>query len=132
MPVFLALSALVWLPYGLWCLARPEILADFAGVAATTPTAVAEIRAMYGGLQAAIGALAVLALVRPDRRRGVVLTLGVLTAGLGVARLLAVVLGAGLSSYTVGALVIEFGSAAWAAVLLASSVNGHQGSKMLP
>lgn len=118
MPIFLALSSLVWLPYGLWCLARPEILAAFAGVAATTPTAVAELRAMYGGLQTAIGVLAALALARPDRRRGVVLTLGVLTAGLGIARLLGVVLGAGISSYTAAALVIEFGSAVWAALLL--------------
>jgi hypothetical protein len=108
----------VWLPYGLWCLARPEILAEFAGVTATTPTAVAELRAMYGGLQAAIGTLAALALARPAHRRAVVMTLGVLTGGLGLGRLLAVLLGAGLSGYTTGALVIELGSVLWAAALL--------------
>jgi len=118
MTTFLALSALLWTPYGLWCLVRPEVLAEVAGVTATTPTAVAEVRAMYGGLQTAVGLLALLALARPALRRGVVTTLGMLTGGLGLARLLAVVLGAGLSSYTAGALVIELGSVAWAAALL--------------
>jgi len=118
MTIFLALSALVWLPYGLWCFARPEILAEFAGVVATTPTAGAELRAMYGGLQMAIGALAVIGLARPPIRRGLVATFGVLTGGLGIGRLLAVVLGAGLSSYTAGALVIELGSVVWVAALL--------------
>jgi hypothetical protein len=118
MRVFLAVSALVWLPYGLWCFARPEILAAFAGLAATTPTAIAEVRAMYGGLQIAIGVLAVVALARPHHRRSVVLTLGLLTGGLGIARLLAVLLGAGVSGYTAGGLIVEFGSMAWAAALL--------------
>ncbi len=118
MTIFLTLSSLVWFPYGLWCLARPQILAEFAGVTATTPTATAEIMAMYGGLQMGIGILAALAVAKPAERRGVVLTLGVLTAGLGITRLLAVLLGAGLSSYTTGALVVEFGSAVWAGALL--------------
>jgi hypothetical protein len=116
--IFLALSALVWLPYGLWCFARPEILAELAGVTATTTTAVAELRAMYGGLQMAIGVLAVIGLARPALRRGLVMTFGVLTGGLGIARLLAVFLGAGVSSYTGGALVLEFGSVVWVTALL--------------
>jgi len=116
--IFLALSALVWLPYGLWCFARPEILAEFAGVAGTTGTAVAELRAMYGGLQMAIGVLALVGLARPALRRGLVMTFGVLTGGLGVARLLAVLLGAGLSGYTGGALVVELGSVVWVLALL--------------
>jgi hypothetical protein len=118
MTIFLAASVLVWLPYGLWCFARPESLAAIAGVAARTPTGVAELRAMYGGLQIAIGALAAIGLARPALRRGVVMTLGLLTGGLGSTRLLAVVLGAGLSSYTAGGLVFELGSVLWVAALL--------------
>ena len=118
MTIYLALNAIVWFPYGLWCLVRPETLTAFAGVTMLTPTAVAEVRAMYGGLQAAVGAIAVTALVRPDHRRTIVMVLGVLTAGLGAARLIAALSGAGFSAYTGGAVVFELGSAAWAAVLL--------------
>ena len=46
--IFLALSALVWLLYGLYCLLVPGSLAEAAGVAATTPTGTTELRAMYG------------------------------------------------------------------------------------
>ena len=50
--IFLALSALIWLPYGVFCLIQPQFLAGAAGVAFTSPTGSTEIRAMYGGLSA--------------------------------------------------------------------------------
>ena len=118
MTIFLALSALVWLPYGLYCFARPDVLHQIAGVAATTPTAMTELRAMYGGLQAALGALAIVGLMRPELRRSMVLTFGILAGGLGLARLGGILMGGGLSGYTVGGLAFEYGFAIWAGVLL--------------
>jgi len=118
MTLFLAVNALIWLPYGLWCLVRPDTLMAVAGVSATTPTAVAELRAMYGGLQAAIGAVAMTALLKPAHRSTIVMVLGTLTAGLGTARLVAALTGSGFSSYTVGGLVFELGATVWAASLL--------------
>jgi Domain of unknown function (DUF4345) len=116
--VFLGLSALVWLPYGLYCFFRPDSLADAAGVTAVTPTAVIELRAMYGGLQAAIGVLAALALVRPRLRYPAVVALLFLCAGLGLSRVAAVVLVGEVSAYTGFAVVLELGSTACAAWLL--------------
>jgi hypothetical protein len=111
--VFLALSALIWLPYGIFCLFQPGYLAEAAGVVATTPTGTTELRAMYGGLQAAIGALALVACLRPSLRRTALVTLVVLTAGLGSARLIGLALDGGFTAYTGAGLGLE-----WTTVLL--------------
>lgn len=117
--IFLGLSALVWLLYGLYCFAAPQSLADGAGVAFQSPTGSTELRAMYGGLQAAIGALAALGALRADWRRHALVALAFLTAGLGAARLAGLALDGGFSSYTATALVFEWVSAAAAFLLLA-------------
>ena len=109
--IFLGLSALLWLPYGVFCLVQPSFLAGAAGVAASSATGTVELRAMYGGLQAAIGTLCALGSASPLWRSHALVGLGVLTAGLGLARLAGVAAGGGLSSYTAMALVLEFGSA---------------------
>jgi hypothetical protein len=119
--VFLAFAALVWLPYGLWCLADPGYLAGAAGVAFQSPTGSTELRAMYGGLQAGLGALALGGVLRPRLERPALLALGFQCAGLALARLGGVALDGPPSSYTATALVFEIGSAALAAFCLARS-----------
>ena len=89
--LFLAANALLWILYGLFCLARPGFLDEAAGIVARTTTATTELRAMYGGLQVAIGAMAAAALLRPALEGAAI---GALVDG-------------GLSSYTVGALMLE-------------------------
>lgn len=115
--IFLAVSALVWLPYGLFCLAKPSYLASVAGIAASTATGTVELRAMYGGLQVAIGALSALGCASAAWRRNALTTLGMLTAGLGFGRLAGVVAGGGVSSYTATALGFELASAVLAFTL---------------
>jgi hypothetical protein len=105
--IFLVLEALVWLPYGLYCLFAPAYLADAAGVRFLTPTGSTELRAMYGGLQAAIGALALSGVGRAALRRPALITIAFLCTGLGSSRLLGVILDRGLSGYTVAGLVFE-------------------------
>lgn len=116
--VFLGLSVLVWLPYGLYLAASPDALAGIAGVAATTATGTTELRAMYGGAQTAIGAIALLGLVRAAHARAALVTLGCLTAGLGSVRLAGAVVDGSFGAYTNGALVLELGSVALVAALL--------------
>lgn len=105
--VFLGLSALVWLPYGIVCFARPETLAEGAGVTATGATGIVELRAMYGGLQIALGVLAALGAMRPALRHPALVTLAFVGAGLGLARLGGALGAADFSGYTVFALVFE-------------------------
>jgi hypothetical protein len=117
--IFFALTALVWLPYGLFCFFRPDYLAEAAGVAASTTTGTIELRAMYGGLQAGIGALALAAALRPALVRPVLVASCFLFAGLAVSRLLAAISAHELSTYTLSGLGLEWGSTAIAVWLLA-------------
>jgi len=106
--IFLALCAVLWLPYGLMCLANPGSLADAAGVVATSATGTVELRAMYGGLQAAVGALALAGALRPPLAPHALLALGALSAGLGVSRLASATLAGAFESYTLSALGLEW------------------------
>jgi len=101
---------LLWLPYGLVCLFQPAILEGVAGVAYTSATGSTELRAMYGGIQSALGALALAAVIRPRFSRAALTSLAVVTGGLGVARLLGTLLDGGFSAYTGVGLAVEFGS----------------------
>ena len=115
--IFLGLSALIWLPYGILCFLQPELLAGdgSAGLVAATATGSTELRAMYGGLQAAIGVLVGLAVFRPGLVQPALLTTAFLTTGLAVARLSGALIDGGFSGYTLGALGFEILSAcvAW-------------------
>ena len=110
--IFLALSALIWLPYGLYCFFQPESLGDGAGVAFTNPTGATEPRAMYGGLQAAFGTVALAGVLRPELARSALQLLLVVCAGLGAARLLGAGIDAAFSPYTVMAIGLELGTVA--------------------
>jgi len=116
--IFLGLSALLWLPYGIYCFLSPGALAGMAGVASNTTTGSIELRAMYGGLQAAIGALAVAGLLRDSMRRPALLALVFLCGGLALARISGAALESELSAYTAMGLFFELVSVGCAAGLL--------------
>jgi len=103
----LIFTAIIWLPYGLYCFFEPGSLAENAGVLATTPTGSTELRAMYGGLQIGIGSLAAAALWRPRLAVGALLAVAFLTAGLASTRLLGAWLDGGWSAYTFGGVFFE-------------------------
>jgi hypothetical protein len=116
--IFLGASALLWIPYGIYCFLRPEALAEAAGVSFGTPTGATEIRATYGGLTFALGAFAALGALSPAWTRQALLTLGVACAGFGLARAAGVVIDGGATAYTVQALVLEFVTVALALSLV--------------
>ena len=116
--IFLAISAALWLPYGLFCFANPGFLAEAAGVAASSTTGTIELRAMYGGLQAGIGALALLAIWREPLRRPALVCIAFLCAGLGLARLAGAAVDAELSAYTIMGLFFEWVSVGYAITAL--------------
>ena len=116
--LFLGLNVLIWLPYGIMCFLDPGLLADAAGVAASSATGSTELRAMYGGLQASIGVWCALALWRPAIARSALTGLVVLPAGLAITRLAGALLDGELTSYTVGAFALEITLASVATFLL--------------
>jgi hypothetical protein len=116
--IFLAVSAVVWLPYGVFCFLSPGYLQQAAGIAATTTTAAVELRAMYGGLQTAIGLLTLLAALRASLVRPALTMLAFLCAGLALGRFGGIALDGDLSSYTLFAVSFETLSTVIALVLL--------------
>ena len=98
--IFLALSAILWGLYGIYCLLVPGSLHEMAGVVATTPTGTTELRAMYGGLQLAIGVLALMGALRGSLTRTALVALGTLALGLGSARLFGLLVDGHFTSYT--------------------------------
>jgi hypothetical protein len=119
--VFLGLSALVWLPYGIYCFLVPHSLADAAGVVSSSPTGSTELRAMYGGLQVGIGLLAGIGVVRASLRRPALVALAFLTGGLVTTRLFGAALDGGVSSYTATAVAFELTSVVFASALVLRS-----------
>ena len=122
--IFLALSALVWLPYGVWCLIHPAYLNGAAGVGFVTATGSTELRAMYGGLQAGLGALALGGVLRVSLERPALIALLFVTAGLASARMAGVALDGSPSTYTITGLCFEAATAAFTGWLLARSSLG--------
>lgn len=105
--IFLGLNALLFIGYGLWCLAWPSVVADQTGMALTTGVASAEVRAMYGGLQTAIGLLALLGLLRPGTQAAVLLALGFLFVGLASGRAIGIAAVPDAGIYNSAALIFE-------------------------
>ncbi|MEO1936212.1 MAG: DUF4345 family protein [Myxococcales bacterium] len=118
---FLILMTLVWLPYGAMCFIDPGLLAESSGVVATTPTATTEIRAMYGGLQAAIGALALLAAIKSHLAKSALIALAMLSGGLLTARLIGLAMDGGYTGYTGMAIGLEVFICTVSSVLLRGS-----------
>lgn len=125
--IFLAVSALIWLGYGLNCFFAPASLDEAAGLVASTPTATTEVRAMYGGLQASIGVLCLLALWQPGQIRIALSCVGWLTGGLALGRFAALFLDDSGTSYTYGAMGFETICAVGAFALLARLPAGSAG-----
>lgn len=122
--IFLGLSVLLWFPYGVYCVIDPGYLAEVAGVAATTPTGSTEIRAMYGGLQAALGVLAAFAFLRPTYAHTAATALCFATGGLFLARFIGFMLDGSGSGYTYGALIFELTYAVISGVMARSTAPG--------
>jgi hypothetical protein len=121
---YLGFLAALFVGYGLACLASPSILADATGMQFPTGTATVEVRAMYGGLQTAVGLLALLGLLREGLRAPMLLCLGVILFGLASGRLIGIAVDADPGSYNYVAVVFEGISAAAAFGLLSRESAG--------
>ena len=113
--IYLGICVAVFLPYGLMCFVNPALLIDSAGIQAISATGTTELRAMYGGLQAAIGALAAFSLFRASLVNTFLVTLVTVTTGLLLARIVGLAIDGGYTTYTGMALGFE-------AVLLSSTL----------
>jgi hypothetical protein len=116
--LFLGASSLIWTAYGLFCFVAPESLTGIAGLSSNSPTGTIELRAMYGGLQVALGVLSGAACFRNSLQQPALITLAFICSGLFIARLLGSLLEAEVSVYTAFGLLFELLSSAFATRLL--------------
>ena len=116
--VFLLLAGLIWFAYGIDMLIAPETLAVTAGLRATNTTGTIELRAMYGGLEAAVGVLALVGSFMPGLRRAGLAALAFACTGMATGRLGSALLAGEFSRYTLQGLTLEIFLAALAIWLL--------------
>ena len=107
MKIFLVYLMVSWFGIGAWLICDPAALETYAGVAALTVTGETELRAMYGGMELAIGGAVLLALLQPKWRCHVLFLNGVVAGGIGGGRLVGVALTGTMSVYTASALAFE-------------------------
>jgi hypothetical protein len=119
--IFLGLNALVFIGYGLYCLALPSAVADQTGMQLSTGVATVEVRAMYGGLQTAIGLLALAGILRPAMQSAALIALAFLFFGLASGRMVGIAIDPDPGAYNFGAVAFEAVFAAIAAGLLVKS-----------
>ena len=105
--IFLIATAIIFLPYGVICFLKPAMLSEAAGVSAVSSTGITELRAMYGGLQAAIGVLAITAFFIPALVNPFLIALITVSAGLLIGRIAGLVMDGGYRGYTGMALGFE-------------------------
>jgi len=105
--IFLGVTGLGWLGYGVFCLLHPEQLAGIAGVAAQTAFAITELRAMYGGVQIAIGLVALYGAFKPASTLWALQFQTVIYLGLAPTRILSALATGDMSSYTLGGIGFE-------------------------
>ncbi len=108
--IFLGLQAVLFIPYGIYCLVDPGMLAGSAGLTATTVTGTIELQAMYGGLQVAVGMMCFMGLLRQDCEFVALYALLFLFAGLAVVRVSLGLMRGDFSDYTVIAMIFESAS----------------------
>jgi hypothetical protein len=104
---FLIVAGLLWLAYGVYMLFAPGLLAQIAGISASTTTGAIELRAMYGGLETAVGALVLTGAFVTSLRRAGLLVVAFLCSGLGATRLVSALAAGEFSSYTLQGLSLE-------------------------
>ena len=119
-PVLLALSGLSFLGFGIAFLIEPRATLALAGVATEGAIAATELRAFYGGVEVALGALILYCAWRPDRRRdGLWLTL-VCYGAIGLTRIVGMVIDGSDSFFLRCAAATEIGFALLSIIALHS------------
>jgi len=120
--IVLAVTALVFLAFGGWGLLKPRSLAKAVDFVADGPTALVEIRAMYGGFDLGIGLWLAWVAFHPSQFAVGLTATVFMVGGLGAGRLIGLLTTRGVRAVMWGAFAVEaIGTAA--AVLALRSLS---------
>ena len=115
--------------FGFAYVVSPVSMLELTGGSASTPAAITDVRATYGGLQLGLGAFLVWSALESERIPSALIALGLIAGALGGCRLLGVVVDGGLGPTLligpvhVSALVFELGTSVLAFVALSRVRN---------
>jgi hypothetical protein len=105
---YLLFTVLVWLPWGLMCVFDITVIADIIGVSGMTPSGNSDLRAMYGGVQTAVGLIAALALYDTRFFPNLLFTLAFVGTCLALSRTYGLFVDDSSTAYTWGVLAYEY------------------------
>lgn len=104
---YLIFTVLVWLPWGLICVFDLTVIADIIGVSGITASGNSDLRAMYGGVQTAVGLIAALALYDTRFFPNLLFTLAFVGSCLALSRTYGLFVDDSSTAYTWGVLAYE-------------------------
>jgi hypothetical protein len=116
----LGVAALAFAAFGLWALFDPVAVAGQAQVQLPTPTALADGRAVYGGVTLGLGLFFALCAAQPALVRSGLWALLASMGGPFLGRLIGVIVDGARTPETLGTLAFEFAFVALAGVALLS------------
>ncbi len=91
--------------YGVYCIYNPQIVADMTFMT-VSPSALTEIRAMYGGLEVALGLFFMVMAFDARRIETALIAMTMCFAGLGSTRVIGILMN-GLDPYNTNAIIYE-------------------------
>ena len=119
--VYLGFMVLVWLPWGLICIFDIDSIAQIIGVVGTSPSGNTDIRVMYGGVQLAVGLMALFVLFSPRHLNSLLFCLAFLGSCMALSRSYGLMVDGSSTVYTWGVVAFEYfvaiSSIAWLLVL---------------
>ncbi len=102
------LHALIWLPWGLLCIVDIRLIENIIAVSSAVPHGQTDIRAMYGGVQSAMGLMALLACIKPRYFSQFVFALAFIAGGLALSRTFGLFVDGSYGLYTGAVLAYEY------------------------
>lgn len=105
---YLIFTVLVWLPWGLMCVFDLTLIADIIGVSGITASGKSDLRAMYGGVQTAVGLIAALALYDTRFFPNLLFTLAFVGSCLALSRSYGLFVDDSSTAYTWGVMAYEY------------------------
>ena len=115
---YLIFTLLVWLPWGLICIFNTDLIASVIGVSSITESGTTDIRAMYGGVQTAIGLMAALALLNRRYFPNLLFCLAFMGSCLALSRSYGLAMDNSSTLYTWGVIAYEYFAAISAIIWL--------------
>jgi len=85
-----AVSSLIFVGFGVAFMFAPATMSGLVGLTANTPTAMADVRATYGGCELGVGVFLALCLVRRSWLDAALVLQAIVLAGYGLGRLLGI------------------------------------------